>query len=138
MKPIFTAEVNTVGGRDGHTKSTDGVLDLKLAMPKELGGPGGHATNPEQLFAAGYSACFEGAMGVVARMQGKSVKDASINSRVTLNGLEDKSLKLSVEMKVKVPGLSREETQDIVNKAHEICPYSRAVKGNIDVKFEVV
>jgi Ohr subfamily peroxiredoxin len=118
-------------------KSTDSVLDLPLAMPKELGGPGGAVTNPEQLFAAGYSACFESALRLVAGKQGKNVKDASITASATLGKTPDGGFGLSVALTGKMPGLSKEEAEKLMHDAHQVCPYSKATSGNIDVKLSV-
>jgi len=137
LSPLYTATATSHGGRSGRTRSSDGVLDLPLGMPKELGGPGGAVTNPEQLFAAGYSACFEGALRLVAGKMGKNVKDASITAAVTLGKTPDGGYGLAVELKGKMPGLSQEEAQQLMNTAHEVCPYSKATRGNIDVKLSV-
>jgi len=134
MKPLYTAHATAHGGRDGKVESSDGVLNLSLKMPKELGGPGGAATNPEQLFAAGYAACFESALRLVARMQQKPLKDAHITANVTIGQTEDKGFKLAVELRGKLEGVPQPEAQALMDAAHGVCPYSKATKGNIDVK----
>ena len=137
ITPLYTATATAQGGRNGRVRSSDGVLDMPLAMPKELGGAGGAVTNPEQLFAAGYAACFESALRLVAGKAGKNVKDASITAAVTIGKTPDGGYGLSVELKGKMPGLSQEEAQQLMNTAHEVCPYSKATRGNIDVKLSV-
>src|SRR5512140_2880813 len=137
VTPLYTATATTHGGRNGQVRSSDGVLDLKLSMPKELGGAGGAMTNPEQLFAAGFSSCFESALRLVAGKAGKNVKDASITAAVTIGKTPDGGFGLAVELKGKLPGLSKEEAQQLMHTAHEVCPYSKATRGNIDVKLSV-
>ena len=119
------------------SSSSDNVLDLPVAMPKELGGPGGAVTNPEQLFAAGYAACFESALRLVAGKQGKNAKDASITASATIGKTPDGGFGLAVELKGKLPGLPKDEAEKLMDAAHEVCPYSKATRGNIDVKLSV-
>src|SRR5258708_6131087 len=133
MKLIYTAEATAHGGREGSVRSSDGVLDLALRRPKELGGPGGAGTNPEQLFAAGYSACFESALRLVARLQKKPLTDAEITARVTLNVTEDKKYRLSVTLQGKLTGVSREEAMALMHAAHEVCPCSARDPGNVPI-----
>lgn len=135
MKTLYTAVSTAHGGRDGHVKSSDGIIDLELKTPKEMGGPGGAGTNPEQLFAAGYAACFESAMRVVARKQKKPLTDAHVTGRVSFNVTDDGKYVLSVELHGKVEGMSREEAEALMRAAHEVCPYSNATRGNIEVKL---
>jgi lipoyl-dependent peroxiredoxin len=135
MKVLYTAAATARGGRDGLVRSSDGVLEIALKTPKEMGGAGGVGTNPEQLFAGGYAACFESALRLVARLQGKPVKDASITAHVSLSVTEDKRYVLGVELRGKVDALSQEETLALMHAAHEVCPYSNATRGNIDVKL---
>jgi Ohr subfamily peroxiredoxin len=137
MKPLYTAVATAKGGRDGRIRSSDGVLDMDVKTPKELGGPGGAATNPEQLFAAGYAACFESALRLVARLQKRSLTDASITAHVTLNATEDKKYVISVELHGAFAGLSPDEATELMHAAHQVCPYSNATRGNIDVKLVV-
>jgi osmotically inducible protein OsmC len=136
MKAIYTAVATAHGGREGHVRSSDGRLDvdLRLPTPTEMGGPGGEGTNPEQLFAAGYAACFESALRLVGRLQRKPIHDASVTSRVIL-GAQDAKYFLSVELEAHVDGLSPEETLVSMQSAHEVCPYSNAIRGNIDVRI---
>ena len=137
MKPLYTAHATAHGGRDGHVRSSDGVLDLEVKTPKELGGPGGAATNPEQLFAAGYAACFESALRLVARTQKRTLSDAHISAEVTLNATEDRRYVISVALRGKIEGVSAEEAHALMEAAHQVCPYSNATRGNIEVKLFV-
>lgn len=137
MKPLYTAVATAEGGREGHVRSSDGVLDQKLTMPKSLGGPGGEGTNPEQLFAAGYAACFESALRLVARAKKVSVAKASITAHVTIGATDAGGFELAVELHASLPGHSREEVQGLLEAAHQVCPYSKATRGNIEVKLVV-
>ncbi len=133
-KVLYTAKAHTTGGRDGRSVSDDGFLDVKLSPPKELGGMGG-ATNPEQLFAAGYSACFMGALKHVASMKKVAVPaDASIDARVDIGPIPQ-GFGIAVHMKISLPGLERAVAQDLVDSAHQVCPYSNATRGNIVVEL---
>jgi Ohr subfamily peroxiredoxin len=137
-KILYTAHAKATGGRDGRAISSDGVLDVKLATPRELGGAGGAGTNPEQLFAAGYSACFIGAMKFVAARDKISVPgDISIEGSVGIGAIPD-GFGIQVMLRVSVPGLPRADVESLVQKAHSVCPYSNATRGNIDVRLSVV
>jgi Ohr subfamily peroxiredoxin len=133
-KVLYTAEATVTGGRaNGHGRTSDGVLDLQLRLPKEMGGQE-VGTNPEQLFAVGYAACFEGALGVVGRRERVEVGDVSINSRVSLLPTEERGFKLAVELDVTLPQVEDpEQAVRIVAEAHQVCPYSNATRGNTDV-----
>ena len=135
-KTIYTAEATVTGGRaEGHAVTPDGALDIQLRMPAEMGGSGG-GTNPEQLFAVGYAACFEGALGVVGNRERADVGDVSIDGRVSLITTEDRGYTVAVELHVTLPQITDpEEAARIVASAHEVCPYSNATRGNIDVKL---
>ena len=135
-KPIYTAEATVTGGRaEGHGRTSDGELDLQLRLPKELGGEE-VGTNPEQLFAVGYAACFEGAIGVIGRRERAEVGDVSIDSRVNLLPTEERGFSLSVELDVALPQVEDpEQAKRIVAAAHGVCPYSVATRGNIEVKL---
>lgn len=135
-KVIYKAHATATGGRDGTVKSSDGLLELKLSVPKEMGGAGG-GVNPEQLFAAGYSACFIGAMKFVAGMQKIAMPvDASINASVGI-GQIPAGFGIEVQMVVNLPGMDRDVAQALINKAHEVCPYSNATRGNIEVSISL-
>ena len=139
MQILYTARVTATGGRQGRIRSSDGVLDLSLAYPKELGGPGGDATNPEQLFAAGYAACFENALRRVARERRAPISDASVTAHVGIGREEDGYFRLKVDLEVEVPARDRSEVEELARIAHEeVCPYSRATRGNIEVTVRVV
>ncbi len=131
-KLVYQAHATSTGGRDGNTRSSDGLLDVKLALPREMGGGGG-GVNPEQLFAAGYSACFLGAMKFAADMQNVALPvTTSINATVGI-GQIPAGFGIEVQLLVDVPGLERAVVQAIVDKAHQVCPYSNATRGNIEV-----
>ncbi|HEY1516074.1 MAG TPA: organic hydroperoxide resistance protein [Solirubrobacteraceae bacterium] len=133
-KVLYTAEATVTGGREqGHGKTTDGALEVQLRTPTEMGGEGG-GTNPEQLFAVGYAACFEGALGVVGRREKAEVGDASIDSKVRLVTTEDKGFNVAVQLDVTLPQVAdAEEAKRIVAAAHQVCPYSNATRGNVEV-----
>lgn len=138
-KILYTATATVTGGREGHAKSDDGVLDLQLVVPKGLGGPGGAGSNPEQLFAAGYAACFEGAVRFVARQKGVTLKDASVTAHVGIGPREPTGFGIAVKLEVSLPGIDRAIAQDLVDTAHnDICPYSHATRGNVDVQITLV
>jgi lipoyl-dependent peroxiredoxin len=135
-KPLYTAEATVTGGRaEGHGRTTDGVLDVQLRIPAEMGGNGG-GTNPEQLFAVGFAACFEGAIGVVGRRERAEVGDVSIDSRVTLTPTDNRGFGIGVELDVTLPQVTDpDQAARIVEAAHQVCPYSNATRGNIEVKL---
>jgi len=137
FQPLYTARATAHGGRTGRVQSDDGLIDMALAMPTSLGGPGGQGTNPEQLFAAGYSACFESALLRVARMQKAAVQDVAITAHVTIGKVDDGGFGLSVELHAKLTGLEAPAAQALMEAAHQVCPYSRATRGNIPVKLVV-
>ena len=130
---LYTAEAHVTGGRDeGHGRTSDGVLDVQLRSPTELGGEGG-GTNPEQLFAVGYAACFESAIKAIARRKKVDADEVSIDSRVDFGPAEDRSFMLAVGLDVTLPGFDEEQAAEIVRAAHKVCPYSNATRGNMDV-----
>ena len=137
-KVLYRAHAKATGGRDGNAVSSDGVLDVKLTTPSELGGAGGKGTNPEQLFAAGYSACFIGAMKFVAGQQKITLPaDTAVEGSVGI-GQIPAGFGIEVELKISLPGMPRAEAEALVQKAHTVCPYSNATRGNIDVTLTVV
>lgn len=140
-KALYTATATATGGRAGTAKSSDGAIDVTLSTPKELGGAGGPGTNPEQLFAAGYSACFIGAMKAVAGKQKIALPaEVSITSDVAIGPHANKpgAFGIQVDMKISVPGMERAQLEELVKTAHEVCPYSNATRGNVDVTLTVV
>lgn len=140
-KALYTAHATSTGGRTGTTESSDGKIKLNLSTPKELGGDSGPGTNPEQLFASGYSACFIGAMKAVAAKQKISLPaDVSNSAEVSIGPMAGKpgAFSIAVSMKISVPGMDKAAAQALVTAAHEVCPYSNATRGNIDVSLTVV
>ena len=138
-KITYQARAKAIGGRDeGHAVSSDGALDVQLTRPRELGGPGGTGTNPEQLFAAGYSACFLSAMKFVARRDKIAIPAAaSVESTIGIGAIPN-GFGIEAELRVSLPGLPRSEAEALVEKAHIVCPYSNATRGNIDVRLMVL
>jgi Ohr subfamily peroxiredoxin len=137
-KVLYRATATATGGRDGRATSSDNVLDVQLSTPRELGGAGGPGTNPEQLFAAGYSACFIGALKFVAGQAKVALPaDTSIEGHVGI-GQIPAGFGIEVELKISIPGLPREQAEALVEKAHQVCPYSNATRGNIDVTLTLV
>ncbi|MEK5640672.1 Ohr subfamily peroxiredoxin [Paenibacillus rhizosphaerae] len=139
MKALYTATATVHGGREGSVASSDGVLKHELSMPKELGGAGSNGTNPEQLFAAGYGACYESALANVARQAGVKLNDVEVTSNVMIGKDEsDGGFRLAARLDIKLPGIEREQAEELAKKAHEFCPYSKATRGNIDVELNVI
>ena len=137
-KVVYTAKAKATGGRDGRATSSDGVLDVKLGVPKEMGGAGGEVTNPEQLFAAGYSACFLGAMKFVAgRDKIAMPKDAWIEGEVGIGPIPD-GFGIEVKLNIHLPEMDEAEAQKLVDVAHIVCPYSNATRNNIDVTLNII
>ena len=140
VKVLYKTSAKATGGRDGHSATLDGALDVKLTTPKELGGGGGPGNNPEQLFAAGYAACFIGAMKAVAA-QGGGVKvpaDVSVTSTVGIGPRSEGGFGLDIDLAVSLPGVPKADAEALVQKAHHVCPYSNATRGNVDVRLTVV
>jgi osmotically inducible protein OsmC len=138
MAVLYTAEaVATGAGRNGHVRSSDGLLELDLAIPREMGGHGG-APNPEMLFAAGYAACFHSALQGVARRAKVAAEDSTVTARVGIGRNDTGGYGLSVTLKIALPGIDEATAKDLVDMAHQVCPYSNATRGNIDVALEIV
>lgn len=136
-KVVYRAHAKATGGRDGRATSSDGVLDVKLGVPKEMGGAGGEVTNPEQLFAAGYSACFLGALKFVASKEKVKIPaEASIEGIVGIGEIPN-GFGIEVQLDISLPGVERSVAEDLVKKAHVVCPYSNATRGNIDVTLNI-
>ncbi|GAA0239286.1 organic hydroperoxide resistance protein [Saccharothrix sp. NPDC042600] len=134
MQVLYTAEATAVGdGRNGEVRSSDGVIDEQLAAPKELGGPGGDKTNPEQLFAAGYAACFHSALKLVARHGKVALGETTVTAKVNLGPNGNGGYLLAVDLHSHLPGVTQDVAEDLVAKAHQVCPYSNATRGNIEV-----
>ncbi len=130
---MYTAHASVTGeGRKGHGRTDDGRLEVDLSVPKGVGGDDGPGTNPEQLFAVGYGACFHGALKAVARKDGTDVEGSSIDSKVSL-GKSEEGLDIAVELTVTIPGVDQAKAEELVQGAHQMCPYSRATRGNIEV-----
>jgi osmotically inducible protein OsmC len=130
----YSTTAKATGGRDGHARSEDGRLDVNLSTPKELGGAGGEGSNPEQLFAAGYSACFIGALKVAGQqLKVKLPDDVAVTATVGIGPRSEGGFGITADLKVSLPGIEREEAQRLVDAAHQICPYSNATRGNVDV-----
>jgi osmotically inducible protein OsmC len=138
MNAVYTASATATGdGRGGHTRSSDGVLDLDLAVPKEMGGPGGNLTNPEQLFAAGYAACFHSALKIVAAQQKITLTDTAITVDVGIGPNGTGGYGLSVAIEAELPGVDAATAQGLIDAAHQVCPYSNATRGNVDVTLTI-
>ena len=137
MKTLYTAEALATGeGRDGHGRTSDGRLEVDLAAPKEMGGSG-NGTNPEQLFAIGYAACFHSALRLVARQEKADVTDSAVGARVSLGQNDGGAFGLAVELEVTLPNLDHDTAQTLTEKAHQVCPYSNATRGNVEVTLTV-
>jgi Ohr subfamily peroxiredoxin len=136
MNVLYKASATAVGGREGGVRSSDGILDLEVALPPGLGGPGGK-TNPEQLFAAGYAACFHSALKRVAAAHKVSVKDSKVTAHVGIGPNDAGGFGLEVDLLVDLPHATAEEAETVVKAAHQVCPYSNATRGNIDVRLAV-
>jgi lipoyl-dependent peroxiredoxin len=140
MQVVYTASATATGeGRNGHVRSSDGVLDFDLAVPKEMGGPGGALTNPEELFAAGYAACFHNALKGVARRQKITLTDTAITVDVGI-GPRDQGgygYGLTVAIEAEIPGVDEATARDLIERAHQVCPYSNATRGNVEVTLAV-
>ncbi len=138
MNILYSTTATATGdGRNGHTATEDGLVDVDVRTPAELGGPGG-ATNPEQLFAAGYAACFHSAMKLVAKPMDVDATDSAVSVTVGLGMLDGGAFNLALEIDVHVPNASPEQAQALVERAHEVCPYSNATRGNVEVKLGVI
>jgi len=139
MKALYTAEATVHGGREGEARSSDGNLVVKLSPPKEMGGPGGEGTNPEQLFAVGYAACFQSALMRVAQRQHVDASQSTITSKVGIGPNGAGGFSLEVELHVSIPGIEQATGEQLIELAHQVCPYSNATRGNIPVTltFEV-
>lgn len=136
MEILYRTSATSTGGRDGSVRSEDGLLDLQLALPKEMGGPGGKP-NPEELFAAGYAACFHSALKLVAGEEKLSIHRSTVDARVGLGKNDAGGFGLEVELVVALPSVATDVAERLVRKAHEVCPYSNATRGNVDVRLSI-
>lgn len=137
MKPLHTAIVTARGGREGQVKADKGVIDLPLTMPKALGGKGeGQGTNPEELFAAGYAACFESALRLVGRQQDVDLGDVTVTAEVAI-GKDGEGFALQAKLRTRLPGIERKRAEALMHAAHEVCPYSKATRGNLPVELVI-
>jgi Ohr subfamily peroxiredoxin len=137
MKAMYTAEATATGGRNGHVKSDNEILDLQVRMPKALGGANDDYANPEMLFAAGYSACFDSALSLVIKKDKIKTGETRVNAKISIGQIENGGFGLAAELAVNIPEVSLEQAQELAEKAHEVCPYSNATRGNIEVKLTV-
>jgi len=137
MKTMYTAVAKSVGGRSGNVKSSDGVLNFEVRPPKEMGGPGGNYTNPEQLFAAGYAACFGSALSHVSLAKYKERINPEVIARITIFEKEGGGFQLAAEIDVNLPGMDKKKAEELVKEAHEVCPYSNATRNNVKVDLKV-
>lgn len=137
MKTLYTIGATAKGGREGHVKSDNGVLDLEIRHPKALGGANDDFANPEMLFAAGYSACFDSALNRVIKLSKIETGETTVTAKVGIGQIENGGFGLEVELHANIPGVSIEEAQSLIEKAHQVCPYSNATRGNIEVKLTV-
>ncbi|OYY24954.1 MAG: organic hydroperoxide resistance protein [Azorhizobium sp. 35-67-15] len=134
----YTTQATATGGRDGRSTTADGTLDVKLTTPKELGGAGGEGNNPEQLFAAGYSACFLGALKFVGGQEKVRIPaDATVTATVGIGPRSEGGFGITAALKISLPGIERAQAEDLVAKAHQVCPYSNATRNNVDVGLEI-
>jgi Ohr subfamily peroxiredoxin len=134
-KPLYTARATATGGRSGHAVTDDGLLEVDLRPPAEMGGPGG-GTNPEQLFAAGYAACFQSALGVVGRRAGVDTSQSTVEADVTIGTIGGGGYGLAVALRVSIPGVDADQERSLAEAAHQVCPYSNATRGNIEVTLK--
>ena len=137
MKTLYTTSVTAKGGRDGHVKSENGILELDVRTPKALGGASDDFANPEMLFAAGYSACFDSALNLVIKRAKIETGETTVQAKVSIGQIENGGFGLAVELDVNVPGVTLEEAQSLVEQAHQVCPYSNATRNNIEVQLAV-
>ena len=137
MKNLYTAKAKATGGRDGHVKSLDGILDVDVRTPKEMGGPGGNYLNPEILFVAGYAACFDSALNFIIKTEKVQAGATSVSAEVTIGKLDSGGYGLGVVLLIEIPQINKEKALELANKAHQVCPYSNATRGNIEVQLVI-
>jgi Ohr subfamily peroxiredoxin len=137
MKTLYTAKATATGGRDGHVKSLDGILDVDVRVPKEMGGSGGNYLNPEILFAAGYAACFDSALNFIIKTEKVQAGSTSVSAEVSIGKLDSGGYGLAVVLLIDIPQTSKAQAVELANKAHQVCPYSNATRGNIEVQLMI-
>lgn len=137
MNTLYTIGATATGGRNGHVKSDNGILDMEVRMPKALGGANDDYANPEMLFAAGYAACFDSALNRVIKLSKVDAGETTVTAKVSIGQLENGGFGLAVELQAAIPGVPEDEARTLLEKAHEICPYSNATRGNIEVKLSL-
>ncbi len=137
MKTLYTADATATGGRNGHVQSSNGVLDLEVRMPKALGGANDDYTNPEQLFAAGYAACFDSALNLVIKQEKVTTGGTTVTAKVSIGKNDAGGFGLAVELDVNIKEIDLDKANELVAKAHQVCPYSNATRGNVEVKLAV-
>lgn len=137
LEILYTAESTVVGGREGHVKSSDGLIDIDVSMPKTMGGKGELKSNPELLFSAGYAACFDGALNLVAMMQKHKIQSQT-TAKVSIGKNAEGGFDLAVEIISEIEGVGQDTATELVNTAHQVCPYSRATRGNIEVTVKAI
>ncbi|WP_369769343.1 organic hydroperoxide resistance protein [Flavobacterium sp. WC2416] len=137
MKAIYTINATATGGRNGQVKSENGIIDLEVRYPKSLGGANDEYANPEMLFAAGYSACFDSALNLIIKKEKIQTGETSVTAQVSIGQIENGGFGLEAELHANIPGVSMDEAQSLIEKAHQVCPYSNATRGNMQVKLTV-
>lgn len=137
MEKLYTAKATATGGRNGQVKSEDGILDIEVRTPTALGGPKGDFLNPELLFAGGYAACFDNALLMIIRGEKIAAGTTSVTAEVSMGKMDNGGYGLEVTLEVEIPGIERAVAEELVNKAHQVCPYSNATRGNIEVKLVI-
>lgn len=137
MKTLYTTGATATGGRNGHVKSENGIIDLQVRYPKALGGANEDYANPEMLFAAGYSACFDSALNLVIKNEKIQTGETTVTAKVSIGQIENGGFGLAVELHANIPATTMEQAQALIEKAHQVCPYSNATRGNIEVKLTV-
>lgn len=137
MKAMYTAEATATGGRNGHVKSNNDILDLQVRSPRAMGGASDDYPNPEMLFAAGYSACLDNALNLVITQGVIETGETSVIAKISIGRIKNGGFGLAAELVVNIPGVSLEQAQDLAEKAHQVCPYSNATRGNIEVQLTV-
>lgn len=138
IEKLYTAHATATGGRNGNVQSSDGAINMEVRMPKELGGKGGLYTNPEQLFAAGYAACFDSALNMIIGLEKVKTGLTTVTADVSIGKNDNGGFGLAIKLEVSIPDIDRATAQQLLEKAHQVCPYSNATRNNVDVELELV